>query len=199
MLFDPEGFDGPQADRPFTVLFCGSFLPLHGVENIIEAARLVGRADPGVRFVLVGSGQTFPRARKLVEEHGLQNCEFRGWQPLERIPAEYASADIALGIFGTTEKARRVVPHKVYQALGMGRPVITAATPAAVEVLKDGETARLCAEPYGESLAAAILELKANKKLRARLGENGLRLVRERYSAKPIALRLKKILAERFG
>ncbi|MDH4196698.1 MAG: glycosyltransferase family 4 protein [Candidatus Aminicenantes bacterium] len=199
MLFAPERFAGPEADRPFTVLFCGSFLPLHGVENIIDAARLVGNTDPGVRFVLVGSGQTYPRARRLVEEHGLTNCEFRGWQPLEMIPGEYASADIALGIFGTTEKARRVVPHKVYQALGMGRPVITAATPAADEVLKDGETARLCAEPYGKSLAAAVLELKTNKSLRVKLGKNGLRLARERYSAKPTALRLKKILQERFG
>jgi len=198
-LFDPDRSSGPDADRPFTVFFCGSFLPLHGVENIIEAARLVGRADPAVRFVLVGSGQTFPRARRLAEEYGLTNCEFRGWQPLERIPAEYASADIALGIFGTTEKARRVVPHKVYQALGMSRPVITAATPAASEILTDGETARLCGEPYGESLAAAILELKADQALRERLGTNGLRLVRERYAAKPTALRLKKILAERFG
>ncbi len=199
VLFDPERVGGPTADRPFTVLFCGSFLPLHGVENIVEAARLVGRADPGVRFVFVGSGQTLPQAQKLAEEHGVHNCEFRGWQTLERIPAEYASADIALGIFGTTEKARRVVPHKVYQALGMGRPVITAATPAAAEVLTDGKTARLCGEPYGESLAAAVLELKEKKALRTKLGKNGLSMVRERYSAKPTALRLKRILEERFG
>lgn len=198
-LFTPERFGRPEKERPFTVLFCGSFVPLHGVENIVEAARLVGKTDPDVRFVLVGSGQTYPRARRLAEEHGLTNCEFRGRQPLERVPGEYASADIALGIFGTTEKARRVVPHKVYQALGMGRPVVTALTPAAVEVLKDGETARLCAEPYGESLAAAVLELKANKALRAKLGKNGLRLARDRYGAKSIAGLLKTILKERFG
>jgi glycosyltransferase involved in cell wall biosynthesis len=199
VLFDPERCGQPDAERPFTVLFCGSFLPLHGAENIIEAARIVGQADPAVRFVLVGSGQTYPRTRLLAEEYGLKNCEFRGWQPLERIPAEYASADVALGIFGTTEKARRVVPHKVYQALGMGRPVITAATPAAGEILTDGETARLCAEPYGESLAAAVLELKAKKALRERLAKNGRRLVRERYSAKATALKLKEILAAHFG
>ena len=202
-LFDPDraGLPGRAASpgRPFTVLFCGSFLPLHGAEAVVEAARIVAARGAGVRFRFVGSGQTFDEARDLAARYGLANCEFAGWQPYARIPGEIAACDVALGIFGRTEKARRVVPHKVFQALGMGKPVITARTPAAEEFFRDGLDLRLCGEPYPESLAAAVLELLADPELRRRLGASGLRLARERFAALPTARRLKDILEERMG
>ena len=37
-----------------------------------------------------------------------------------------ASADAILGIFGTSDKALRVIPNKVYQGLAVGRAVLTA-------------------------------------------------------------------------
>ena len=39
--------------EPFTVLFVGKLIPLHGVETVLAAAR----AAPELRFRLVGSGQ----------------------------------------------------------------------------------------------------------------------------------------------
>jgi len=202
-LFDPDRAQNrgraASPDRPFTVLFCGSFLPLHGADAVVEAARIVAARGAGVRFRFVGSGQTFDAARDLAARHGLGNCDFAGWQPYARIPGEIAACDLALGIFGRTEKARRVVPHKVFQALGMGKPVITARTPAAEEFFRDGTDLRLCDEPYPETLAAAVLELRADPELRRRLGANGLRLARERFAAKPTAQRFKDILEANWG
>lgn len=202
-LFDPDrpGLRDRAASpaRPFTVLFCGSFLPLHGAEAVVEAARLVAGRDPGVRFRFVGSGQTYGAVRDLAARRSPGNCDFAGWLPYVRIPGELAACDVALGIFGRTDKARRVVPHKVFQALGMGKPVITARTPAAEEFFRDREDLRLCDEPFPESLAAAVLELKADPGLQARLGGNGLRLARERFASTPIARRFKEILESRWG
>lgn len=198
VLFDPGRPEykprpaGPG--RPFTVLFCGSFLPLHGAEAVVEAARIVAARGAEARFRFVGSGQTFAAVRDLAARYGLRNCDFAGWLPYARIPGEIAGSDVALGVFGRTGKARRVVPHKVFQALGMGKPVITARTPAAEEFFHDGADIRLCDEPYAESLAAAVLELRADAELRRRLGANGLRLARERFAAVPTARRFKEIM-----
>lgn len=196
-LFDPDRTAPVAARAPaavpggFTVLFFGSFLPLHGVDAVIESARAVLRRDPSVGFRFVGSGDTWAHARTLASDIGATNCAFEPWVPPAALPALVASADIALGIFGRTDKARRVVPHKVFQSLGMRRPVITARTPAVEEFFAHGENIWLCDEPYAETLADAVVRLKADAALRERLAAGGYRTVRERFTPAAVAERLR--------
>jgi glycosyltransferase involved in cell wall biosynthesis len=196
-LFDPRRFPEPDRSggRRFTVLFVGSFLPLHGVETIVAAARIVRDRDASVEFRFVGSGQTLNRAKTLASEIGAANCLFSPWAPYAELPRIIASAGICLGIFGRTGKARRVVPHKIYQAMGMGKPVITAASPAVREFFIHDETIVLCEEPRAETLAGAILELKKDEAKRDRIARNGERLVREKFSSRAVASKLKDLIA----
>ncbi len=186
-----------KEDR-FTVLFYGSFLPLHGVEAVVEAAKIVSREDAPVEFVLIGSGQTLPRARVLAAERSLNNIKFKTWMPQSELPQRIATADICLGIFGRTEKAGRVVPHKIYQSMGMKKAVITAQTPAVEEFFSHRENIFLVPEPYPENLARAILELKKDKNLREKIAERGHQLVRREFSPSAIGRTLIKIIQRKF-
>jgi len=187
-LFDPDrvgpvpGLASAPAGAAFTVLFFGSFLPLHGVDTVVEAARIVLRRDPAILFRFVGSGDTWDRARALAADLGGANCVFEPWAPQAALPALVASADVALGIFGRTDKARRVVPHKLFQSLGMRKPVITARTPAVEEFFAHGANIWLCDEPYAETLADAVIRLRSDTALRGRLAADGFRTVRERFT-----------------
>jgi glycosyltransferase involved in cell wall biosynthesis len=198
LLFKPEASPSPKAkDAPFEVLFFGSFLPLHGAESIIEAAAMLSKKDPTIHFRFIGSGQTLERVRLRADSLALRNAEFTGWLRYADLPTRIAAADVCLGIFGTTEKARRVVPHKVFQALGMKKPVITARTPAAEEFFHHKKDIYFCDPPYPKNLAAAILSLKADARLRRGLAEHGWRLVRDRYSPRPLGRLLLDILESR--
>ncbi len=187
---------GVRAGR-FEVLFYGSFLPLHGAEVIVEAARIMAAKDPSVHFKLIGSGRTLSAVREAAA--GLTNVEFLGRRPAGELPALIEAADVCLGIFGRTDKARRVVPHKIFQSLGMGKALITARTPAAEEFFKHEETLFFCDEPLAESLAAAVLKLKNDAVLRDRIADRGFALVRENYSPKAIGRRLLEIIARCLG
>jgi glycosyltransferase involved in cell wall biosynthesis len=158
---------------PRLVLFYGTYIPLQGIETIVRAAKLV--EDDGIRFRLVGDGQERPRIERLANELEVRNIEVVGLLPLERLPREIASASLCLGIFGTTPKAGRVIPNKVYECVAMGRPVLTADTPAIRDTF-DGAVATV---PPGdhEALAAAIRGLCADPAALEDLGRRG----HERY------------------
>jgi len=199
--YDDELYRPPavmRKEEQFTVLFFGSFLPLHGVELILEAARIISSEEALIRFRLIGSGQTLPRARGLASELSLSNVKFEGWLPQHALPQRIASSDICLGIFGKTEKAGRVVPHKIFQAMGMRKPVITARTPAVEEFFKHRENIFLVDELEPELLAKAILELRRDADLRERIAEKGFEFVSRDFSPKAIGRALIGIIEKHF-
>ena len=132
-------------------------------------------------------------------ELGATNCSFEPWVPLSALPGIVAAADLALGIFGRSEKARRVVPHKVFQSLGMRRTVITARTPAVEEFFAHGENIWMCDEPYAESLADAVIRLRSDAALRGRIAAAGYRTVKERFTPAAIAKAIREAVANRRG
>lgn len=111
----------PAIEPPYEILFYGSFLQLQGVDIVIEAARLT-RELP-IRWVLLGDGPLRSRAQEGAA--GLENVGFEPWIDYVRLPERIAKAHILLGIFGVTPKANLVIPNKVFQAMAVGRPLIT--------------------------------------------------------------------------
>ncbi len=110
----------------YTVLFYGSFLSLQNPQIIVKAAQLDNTLP--VKWKFVGEGPLLEECRRLAARH--ENIEFIPWVPYEDLPGIIQSADIVLGIFGTSDKARRVIPNKVYQTLACGKPLITMTSPA---------------------------------------------------------------------
>ena len=159
-LFEP----GWAPEEPFTALFVGKLIPLHGLETILAAAR----AAPDLQFRIVGSGQL----EDLIRERPA-NVEWVPWVEYERLPAELHRAGCALGIFGISDKAMRVIPNKAFQALACGTPLLTADTPAARELLVHDESALLVPAGEPEALAAALRTLRADPELAQRLGRGG--------------------------
>lgn len=162
-----------EATERFRVLFFGTYVPLHGVEAILEAAALL-REEPDLEFVLIGRGQLYEAVRTAADRCGLENVRFIDtWLDAKALAEQIRQADVCLGIFGTTAKAARVIPYKIFGALALGKPVITRDSPAIRELLVDGESVLLCRAGDGRSLAEAILALRDRSGLAARIAAGG--------------------------
>lgn len=143
------------SDQNLQVLFYGQFIPLHGIETIIEAARLL-RAAP-VRWTLIGRGQEAPRIRAMLAADPLPALRWVEWVPYDQLCEWITHADVCLGIFGTSDKAASVIPNKVFQIVASGRPLVTRDSPAIRELLVDGPPCvRLVAPNGARALADAI-------------------------------------------
>ena len=158
-LFTPVPPDaGRDADAPLDVLFYGSFIPLHGAQTIIEAARCY-QGSPA-KWSLLGNGPARAECERAAE--GLDNVIFEAPIPYAQLPARIHRADILLGVFGTTQKADRVIPNKVFQALAAGRPVITRESEAYPPEARDSEAFAFVQPGDPQALAAAVAAWASN-------------------------------------
>jgi glycosyltransferase involved in cell wall biosynthesis len=180
-LFRPAWSPPPE----LRALFVGKLIPLHGLETILAAARLA----PEVPFRVVGSGQLDGLLRDRPP-----NVEWVEWVEYERLPEEIRAAGCVLGIFGTTAKAARVIPNKAFQALACGAPLVTADTPAARELLVDGESALLVPPGDAGALAGAVRRLRDESGLAARVAAGGLAAYREHASEAVLGRRWRELL-----
>jgi glycosyltransferase involved in cell wall biosynthesis len=171
-LFTP----GPQSSEPFHALFVGKLIPLHGLETILDAAALC----PEIEFRVVGTGQLESALASLPA-----NVTWIRWVEYERLADVYRSAGCALGIFGTSDKAARVIPNKAFQALATAAPLVTADTPAARELLVDEQNALLVPPGDADALAVAVRRLADNAELRGSIGVAG-RGTYERSASEPV-------------
>ncbi|OGZ34764.1 MAG: hypothetical protein A2174_02360 [Candidatus Portnoybacteria bacterium RBG_13_41_18] len=155
----------------FLVHFHGKYIPLQGVHYIIKAAKLL-EAHSDIKFNLIGSGQTYKSDMALAEELDIQNINFIGRVTFEKLTELMRQADLCLGIFGNTPKSYRVIPNKVYEAVALKKPIITAKTPAIQELFIDHQDMLLCQSASARDLADKILELKNNPALAESLAKS---------------------------
>lgn len=146
----------------FKVLFYGTYIPLQGIEYIVRSAKILER-EPDIEFELIGNGQEKNNILKLAKELKIKNIDFKNNVSLNELAEKISQADVCLGIFGNTEKAKRVIPNKVYECVAMNRPVITADTQAVRELFSDSELFLVdISDP--RKIAEAIIKVKSDIK-----------------------------------
>lgn len=156
---DRADWSDATPERPLDVLFYGKFIPLHGVETIVRAARISSEFGMPVRFELVGTGQTYREMRELADRLGVCNVTWTDWIPEPQLGDRLRQADVALGVFSGGPKAGRVVPNKVYQSLASGVATVTRECSAMILLGGCRDGVLLVPSDDPEALADAIARL----------------------------------------
>jgi glycosyltransferase involved in cell wall biosynthesis len=169
-----------RTDNCFKCVYYGTYLPSHGVEYIVEAARLLSE-EKNIQFDLIGHGPNRDKILALAQTYDLRNVNFIEWMNEDELVIRAASADILLGTFGTTPQALLTFQNKIYEGLAMAKPIITGDSPAMRQSLQHGEHIFLCKRADPQSLAEAILLLKDDPGLRERMSIQGNRFYHDNF------------------
>ena len=181
-LFKPK--EAPPKNH-FLVGFYGGFIPLQGVDKIVQAAHLL-REHKDIRFEIIGKGPDYNKVMKLAKNLAVSNIDFKGWVAYDELNDRINNYDLCLGIFGDSLKADLVVPNKIYHYAALGKCMITKDTIGVREVLKNDKNAILI-EASPVSLAESILRVRESKTTRDEIGQRALSMINDRYNHRKIA------------
>ncbi len=196
-LFTPGEPRQKSPDEELEALFYGSFIPLQGAPVIVEAARRY--AGPPLRWTLIGSGPELARCKEAAAD--LPNVSFEPWVDYAALPERIRRADILLGIFGVTQKAGRVIPNKVYQALACGKPLITQQSPAyPVDLASAADSGvHWVAAGDADALAARVAALATQPEGLESLARQARQTYLARFSRAALVAQLRQALSPFFG
>jgi len=183
-----------QPTDVFDVLFYGTYIPLQGVEHIVDAAAMLA-SDASIRFTLIGEGQTRADVSARVKRLGLEHVSLLPPVSPAAVVEHMARVDICLGIFGTSRKASGVVPNKVVQAAAVGRPIVTRKSPA-IDRYLDADSAVLVPARDPKSIAQAIRALRDDAARRVELARNARAVFECSFSERVLAEKMKVVLAD---
>ena len=182
-----------QKKDKFIVHFHASGIPLQGIEYVLDAAKELENVIKTC-FNIIGGIQMVSAVQKRLALHDYKNVNFIASVSISELAQYINQADISLGIFGNSQKTKRVVPNKVFEALACKKPVITAKTAAVQEIFKDKEHLLFCRLADGKDLAQKILKLKKDVNFRNQIARNGYKLFIDRFIPKEIVKPLVRII-----
>lgn len=182
-----EGSDGRdfreqhQLGDDFVVMYSGAHGPANDLETVLNAADLL-REHNDIRFVFVGSGKDKPRLEALTKEKKLENVLFIPPVPKDHIAAVMRAESAGLAVLKNLDMFKTTYPNKVFDIMACGDPVICQIDGVIREVVEENQAGLFVEPGNAQALADAVLKLAGDPDGCRKMGENGHKAIKEKFS-----------------
>ncbi|MEO5335380.1 MAG: glycosyltransferase family 4 protein [Magnetospirillum sp. WYHS-4] len=177
--YAPRPRDGALArewglEGKFVVGYVGTHGMAHQLANVLDAADLL-RDAADIRFLMAGAGAEREALMADAARRGLGNVVFMPPQPKDRMPGVWSLCDVALVHLKDSPTFAGVIPSKIFEAMGMGLPILLVAPEGEASRIVLGDKAGLhvpAAQPA--PFAEAVLRLAGDRDLLSELAAASL-------------------------
>lgn len=177
--YAPQPRDQKLADQwdlndKFVLGYVGTHGMAHGLSNVLDAAELLADRDD-IRFLLAGDGAERAQLIERAKTDNIKNVVFLPPQPKDMMPKVWSLCDVALVHLKDNPAFAEVIPSKMFEAMGMGLPVLMALPKGEASDILERDGAGLHIPPENpKALADAAIELCDNSKLLKKLSQQSL-------------------------
>jgi glycosyltransferase involved in cell wall biosynthesis len=189
----------PRAAPPApTLVYAGRFSTDRGLVVIAQVLQRLAGQGLRPRLRLLGTWtspaeeQAFWQAMAGLESQ----VEMVGWVQFEQVPAQLATADVALALLQPIERYVAALPVKLFEYMASGLPVVISDFPPNRAVVAGADCGILVDPADAEDVAAAIARLLNDPDEAHRLGANGRRAFEAQYNWSALEQRLLALYAE---
>ena len=154
--------------------YIGTHGMAHALGNILDAAAKL-REHKHIKFLFAGAGAERDALMARAKAATLDNVMFLKSQPKARMLAVWSQCDVALVHLKDSAVFAGVIPSKIFEAMGMGLPVLFAGpTGEGSEIVKTADAGPVIAAEDASALAASVLKLATEPDARRRFAANSL-------------------------
>lgn len=162
------------SENMFVVGYIGTQGMAHALENVLQAASNL-LIEKNILFILVGTGAEKELLLATATKLQLTNVLFIPAQPKEIIPDYWSLCTVALVHFKNTPIFSVSIPSKIFEAMGMGLPILLASPKGIASDIVINENVGLWVPAEDATvLSNTILHLYKNADLVDRLAKQSL-------------------------
>jgi glycosyltransferase involved in cell wall biosynthesis len=166
-----------------------------GIPTLLEAAALVHKVRPEVRFLLVGpraSEGPLAVAQADIDRHAPYVMAVG---PRSDVPALLGLADV----FAFPTEYREGMPRVLFEAALARLPIVTTSMPGCTDVIRDGWSGFLVPLRAPQALAARILDLLRDRETAQQMAGRAAQTVRQEMGLATIVARYAALYTELLG
>ena len=184
----------PHPDSSPVFLMIARLLRHKGVEEFVEAARLVRKQYPAVRFQLLGAADAANRS-------AINLDTVKAWEHTHGIEYVGTSQDVRAQIADANcvvlPSYREGAPRTLIEAAAIARPVIATDVPGCRSVVDDGVSGILCPARDAAGLAAACIRfLELDQAEREAMGQAGRAKMEREFDQELIARAYREVIGQ---
>jgi glycosyltransferase involved in cell wall biosynthesis len=179
----------------FVVMYAGTHGMAHGLKYLLEAARALCN-EPDKLFVFVGEGAEKENLKRITAEWQLPNVQFIDQQPKARVPLYYAACDLGLVSLRARPLFQEVLPSKIFEYLGMERPVLTNVGGEARDIIEAAGAGEYVPSEDVPALVAAVRRMAGQRDRLAAMGRRGRQYVLQNFDRGALAEEYLELLGE---
>lgn len=194
---EPPPIDALQrTPGEFIVGYLGTFGRGQGLPGVVEAAALVARENPHVRFVLVGDGPERDAVMRAIDATGARNVTVSPPIPRDRTRAFYNSCDVCLVPLAPIPIFQATIPSKVFEIMACERPVVASLGGEGARIINRSGAGAVAPPGDAGTLATTLLDLLGRSaETRRAMGERGRAYVSSNYDRMTLAQRYERTLS----
>lgn len=159
------------------VCYLGVIVAKRGVVEVVEASE-----KTSFRFLLAGEYREAEIEGKLKSLPGWRNVDFLGFVGRDQVVEVYNKSKVGLVTLHPVVTFLDSLPVKMFEYMAAGIPVVASNFPLWKSIIEDGQCG-LCVDPLNpDEIAKAIRYILDHPTEAAEMGQNGRRLVNEKYN-----------------
>lgn len=185
--FDQSIVDQYDLDNKFTCVYIGNIGLAQGLGALLDVAAKTKHKD--IQFLCFGMGAEKETLEKRVQEKGLTNVKFCGVVEHSKVFSILSRAKLSF-IPLKNSNMKDSIPTKVYEALGIGCPVLLVAEGDSADIVDDAGLGRHISPDETDKLVDVFDDMIDHYEDFESHRDEAVRLVHDKYSRQKIATEL---------